>query len=112
MLRASSTFHLKLRHRTNISNAFTVNKSHRQVVSPRLQISVKDFSRFLEKYCSMKSPLNPSEAEGDIFKDSGTRTAILLSNFLNETLLTKTQQTEACSAVCQQGAKLHSAHDD
>lgn len=111
-VRASSTFRLKLHHRTNISNAFTVNKSHRELVSPLLQISVKDFSRFLEKYCSVKIPLNPSEAEGDIFKDSGTRTAILLSNFLNVTLLTKIQLTEARPAVCQQGAKFHSAHND
>lgn len=87
-----------------------MNTTHQKLASPRLQSSVKDFSSFPEEYCSVKRNLKPSEAEGDIFKDSGMYTAILVSNLVNVTLLTETKQTKACPAISQQGAKLHSVH--
>lgn len=64
---------------------------------PRLKSSVKDFSRFLEENCSAKRNLAPNEAEGDIFKDSGTRAAILVSNVVNVTLLTKIETDKSAS---------------
>ncbi len=49
----------------------------------------------MEEYRPVKRHLTPSEAEGDIFKDSGMHAAILVSNFVNVTLLANAKQTEA-----------------
>lgn len=76
-----------------------MNQKH---ASPRLKSSVKDFSSFLEENCPVKKNLAPKEAEGDIFKDNGTRAAILVSNVVNVTLLTNVQ-TDKC-ATCSEPA--------
>lgn len=64
----------------NTFNTFAVDKNHRNVASPRLQMSVKYFRSFLEEICPVKSLLKPSEPWGDIVKDSGMHAAILDSN--------------------------------
>lgn len=81
----------------------SINNSHQKLVSPRPSTDDRDSSSLCWPCCDVKSLLNPSKAEGDIFTGSGMKAAILTSNSFNVSLLIDIKRTKI-PAVCQQEA--------
>lgn len=84
------------------------------LVSPRLQTSVKAFSSCLGECRSVDSlgkPNEASEARGDIFKDSGKHAAILVSHYVNVTLLTSSEHTRSLSFCLPAGGAVQFSLD-